>query len=329
MSVAGAPGQGAIVIGGSAGVGRAVVAALVADGYRVGVVARGQDRLGTIEREGDGRIACAAADVADDVALRAAVDRLVAQIGPPAVWVNCAMLTSYAPFVQMPAEEFRRIGDVTYLGQVNGTRAALAVMERGAIVNVGSALGYRSIPFQSAYCGAKAAVNGFTQSLRSELIRAGRDITLSLVQLPAVNTPQFDWARNRLPHMPQPAPPIFQPEVAARAVMRAARTGAREIFVGLPVIQLIFGNFALPAFLDRKFASDGADMQTTATPDPGGRPDNLDAPVAHAATARGRFDDRAKDSALIVDGDAVRRAVFFGGAALLVVAGLLMGLVLG
>ncbi len=322
-------GKGAVVLGGSAGVGRAVVAQLVRDGFRVGVVARGKGRLAALEREHPGAVFTASADVSDDAALQSAVDTLLADVGTPSIWVNCAMLTSFSPFDEMSPDEFRRIGDVTYLGQVNGTRRALTAMRTGAIVNVGSGLAYRSVPFQSAYCGAKAAINGFTSAIRSELIRDKRPISLSLVQLPAINTPQFDWARNRLSMKPQPAPPIYQPEVAARAILRAARDGNRELLVGKSVLQLVFGNFILPAWLDRKLAKSGAEMQKSDRPEPGDRPDNLMSPVEHPASAHGSFDARASDDGLIVDADTARRIVFFGGGAAILVVGLILGLLIG
>ncbi|EKE44286.1 short-chain dehydrogenase/reductase SDR [Oceaniovalibus guishaninsula JLT2003] len=317
--------KSAIVLGGSAGVGHAVVVALLNRGYRVGVVARGQTRLDTMQAEYGERIATAAADVSQADVLEAAVEKLVVSLGRPAIWVNCAMLTSFSPFDKVDADEFDRIVGTTLIGQVNGTRLALRHMDRGNIVNIGSGLGYRSIPMQAAYCAAKHGVNGFTQAVRSELIRNGRPITISLVQLPAVNTPQFDWALNRLPHMPQPAPPIFQPEVPARGVLKAIDTNAREILVGLPTLKLLFGNFMLPNWLDHMLARQGADMQMTDRPDPGDRPDNLRAPAEHPAASHGRFDDRAKPDGLIVDGDVARKAVFFGVPLLAFLLGLLLG----
>ena len=318
-------GRVAIVAGGTAGVGRAVVEALVAEGWRVGVIARGEDRLAGLEAA-QSAVATAAADVSDAAALEAAADALVSRLGTPEAWVNCAMLTSFSPFAKMEVAEFDAIVATTFLGQVNGTRAALRLMgDRGRIVNVGSGLSYRAVPFQSAYCGAKHAINGFTSAVRSELIRAGRDISLSLVQLPAINTPQFDWARNRLEKKPQPAPPIFAPEVAAKAVLRAIETGERELLVGGSVLKLVFGDMVLPAWLDRKLAKDGAEMQKSAEPEPGGREDNLFSPAAHAGTAEGRFGDRAKSDGLIVDGDLARKLVFGGGALALLLLGMLIG----
>jgi NAD(P)-dependent dehydrogenase (short-subunit alcohol dehydrogenase family) len=319
-------GKSAIVIGGTAGVGRAIVLALLERGYRVGVMARGEERLAEMEEEfGSRRIKAVAADagIADDV--EAATNLIVEAFGPPSVWVNCAMLTSFSPFEKMSPAEFDAIVRATFLGQVNGTRAALRVMGRGNVINIGSGLSYRAVPFQAAYCAAKHAINGFASAIRSELIRDGHPLRLSLVQLPAINTPQFDWARNRLDRKPQPAPPIYQPEVAARAAMKALDTGAREILVGQSVLQLVFGNMVLPNWLDQKLADDGVEMQKSEKPEPGNRPDNIDEPVNHPSTAHGRFDKRAKSSALIVDGDLARKVIFFGGPLMIFLLGVLVG----
>lgn len=328
-------GRTAIVAGGSAGIGRAIVTALRAEGMNVGVIARDTDRLAQIEAEegalgGTARIATASADVADAAALEAAGDALAASLGPPDVWINCAMQTAFSPFEQMPPEEFDRIVAVTLIGQVNGCRAALRLMPKDdgrtrRIVNIGSGLAYRSVPFQSAYCAAKHGINGFTASLRSELMRQDRPVTLSLVQLPAVNTPQFDWARNRLDRMPQPAPPIYAPDAVARAVVRAVRDGPRELLVGQSVLKLVLGHLVAPDWLDRKMAEAGADLQKSGRDEPGDRPDNLDAPVPYPARAEGSFSDRQKDRVLILDGGWTRLAVFGGVPLLLFLLGLALG----
>ncbi len=313
----------AIIIGGSAGVGRAVVDALLHHGYRVGVIARGRNRLADMELTPG--IVTAVADAGDARALEQAVNHIVARQGVPTVWVNCAMATSFSAFMDMDADEFDRIVRTTFLGQVNGTRAALQHMTRGSIVNVGSGLAYRSVPMQSAYCAAKHAINGFTSSVRSELIRAGSKVSLSLVQLPAINTPQFDWARSRLAHKPQPAPPIFAPEVAARAILKAIDTGARELFVGRSVLQLVFGQVVAPDYLDRRLAKDGVDVQQSDTPDPGTNRGNLFDPVDHAPTAAGSYGDEASDTGIVVDADLTRQAVFIGLPVLALAAGFLLG----
>lgn len=321
--------QIAIVAGGSAGVGRAVVSKLIENGYRVGVLARGKERLSEMEEAYGDHVACLSCDVADAERVAKAGAAIEEVLGPVSVWVNCAMMTSFSPFLKMEPDEFQRIVDTTLMGVVNGTRTALWLMEKhggGRIINVGSGLAYRSVPYQSAYCASKHGINGFTSSVRSELIRENSNVSLSLVQLPALNTLQFDWARNRLAQKPQPAPPIYQPEVAANAIWRAATEGGREYFVGKSVLQLIFGTMVLPGWLDKKMADSGAEMQKSDDDDPGDRPDNLSAPVeSFKATAHGRFGDRAQDSGWIVDADRARIAVF--GGALLVTFGL--GLMLG
>jgi NAD(P)-dependent dehydrogenase (short-subunit alcohol dehydrogenase family) len=330
-------GRTAVVAGGSAGIGREIVDTFLARGMRVGVIARGEERLAALENEvrealpdaaeGDGRtrIATAAADVGDSAALEAAAARLAQAQGAPDVWVNCAMQTSFSPFAETTPEEIERILDTTLLGQINGCRAALARMERGRIVNVGSGLAYRSVPLQSAYCAAKHGINGFTAALRSELIAEGRDVTLSLVQLPAVDTPQFDWARNRLEDMPQPAPPVYAPRAAAQAVLRAVRHGPRELLVGASVLQLVLGQLVVPGWLDRKVADAGIRAQKSGEAEPGGRPDNMHAPVAYPPSATGRYSGERRERAVVLDGDRLRGAVFGGVPLALFLAGLAIG----
>lgn len=319
----------AVVAGGSAGVGRATVARLIDKGYRVGVLARGKDRLDEMEHEYGQEVLGLPCDVSDAQAVAKAGATIEETLGPISVWVNTAMLTTFSPFPKMEPEEFTRIVETTLIGVVNGTRTALSLMQgrnKGRIVNVGSGLGYRSVPYQSAYCASKHAINGFTSSIRSELLRDGSAITLSLVQLPALNTPQFDWARNRLSQKPQPAPPIFQPDVAADAVMQAIAEGKREYFVGKSVLQLVFGNMLLPNWLDKKMADSGAEMQKSDDPEPGGRPDNLaDAVGGVESTAYGRFGHTAKDKGLIVDADQARLFAFGAPLALVFLLGLLLG----
>jgi short-subunit dehydrogenase len=268
-------------------------------------------------------------DVSDARAVSRAGAAVNEALGQVKVWVNCAMLTSFSPFEDMAPQEFGKIVDTTFLGVVNGTRTALSLMKRagwGRIVTVGSGLAYRPVPFQSAYCASKHAINGFLASLRSELMREGTAVSLSVVQLPAVNTPQFDWARNRLEKKPQPAPPVYTPELAAKAVMRAVRTGPREILVGKSVLQLVLGNMVLPDWLDRKLARAGAEQQKSGRPEPGGRPDNIEGPVEGVgAVADGSFGDGARDEGLIVDGDLARKAVFLGVPLLALILGLILG----
>lgn len=321
----------AVVAGGSAGVGRAVARALAERGHAVAVLARGEARLRETEAElRDMGVAAAAhvCDVGDAQGLEAAARRIEADLGPVEVWVNCAMLTTFSRFEAMAPEEFWAIVRTTLIGAVNGTRAALALMRprgRGRIVNVSSGLAYRSVPLQSAYCAAKHGLRGFTTSLRSELIADDAAITVSMVNLPAINTPQFDWARNRLPQKPMPAPPIYAPEAAARAVMRVIDSGEREVFVGKSVLQLFLGESIAAGLLDRKLASDGVEAQQSAEPEPGGRPDNLEGPAPLAAAAEGRFADRAKDRAIIVGAGALRATPLAAGFA----AGCALTLALG
>jgi short-subunit dehydrogenase len=235
----------AVVTGASAGVGRALARALAQRGFRLGLLARGHDGLAGARRDvealGAEAIVCPV-DVADASAVEAAADSVVERWGRIDLWINNAMATVFSPIEHMTADEFRRVTEVTYLGQVHGTLAALKHMrprDRGTIVQVGSALSYRAIPLQSAYCAAKFAVRGFTDSLRSELIHAKSRIRLTMVQLPAVNTPQFDWARNRLPRRLRPVAPIFQPEAVAARILQAARDAPREMWVGLPSVRAI------------------------------------------------------------------------------------------
>ncbi|WP_281826079.1 SDR family oxidoreductase [Jannaschia rubra] len=315
----------AVVAGGTAGVGRAVVEALLTRGYRVAVMARGQSRLDDMERQFGDRIWTRSVDVSDGAALTAAAQDIAAEFGTPEVWVNSAMLTSFSPFEKVEEEEFRRITETTYLGAVNGCRAALSVMEWGNIVNVGSGLAYASVPNQAAYCGAKHATEGFTQALRIELAQAGRPITLSMVQLPGMNTPQFDWALNRMDRKPQPAPPIFSPQVGADGVMRAIDTDAREILVGRSVLKLMVGNFLLPPTVERQLTKVGVSSQKGDAPPEGG-PGNLDRPDPdYPARAAGSYGEQASNRAIIVDGDFARKGAALGGAALILVAGILLG----
>jgi short-subunit dehydrogenase len=238
--------------------------------------------------------------VADADAVDEAAEAVEATLGPIDVWVNDAMVSVLSPVVEMGADEYRRVTEVTYLGSVHGTLAALRRMrprDRGTIVQVGSALAYRSIPLQSAYCAAKHAIAGFTDSLRSELLHDGSHVRVSLVNLPAVNTPQFGWVRSRLPGRPQPVPPIFQPEVAARAIVFAAERGRRELHVGRSTWLAVYAQNFAPGLLDRYLARAGyAGQQTDGQANPD-RPDNLMRPIDDGLDrgAHGPFDDRSSD----------------------------------
>src|SRR5439155_4681786 len=289
-----------VVTGASAGVGRATTRAFAREGASVGLIARGGERLEAAETEVEklgGRAVAVQADVADADQVEAAADAVERQLGPIDVWVNNAMTTVFAPVLETTAEEFRRATEVTYLGSVWGTMAAIRRMvprDRGVIVQVGSALAYRGIPLQAAYCGSKHALQGFLESLRAELLHDGSHVRLTMVQLPALNTPQFTWSRAKLPRAPQPVPPIFQPEVAADAIVWAASHPRRELKVGWPTVEAVVGNAIAPRLADRYLARAGFDAQQTATPLTAERADNLFAPVPGRQAARGPFDERAR-----------------------------------
>ena len=296
--------QTVVVTGASAGIGRATARLFGQRGARVVLIARGQAGLDGAARdveEAGGQALAISADVADYEQVTAAARKAEEHFGPIDVWVNVAFTSVFAPFSEITAEEFRRVTEVSYLGFVHGTMAALALMRprgRGTIVQVGSALGERSIPLQSAYCGAKHAVNGFTSSLRCELLHENSGVQVTVVQMPAVNTPQFSWVKSRLPDKPQPVPPIYQPEVAARGVVYAAdHPGRREYWVGASTAATLIANKFAPALLDRYLARTGYSSQQTDEPDDPSRPDNLvepvDGPQGTDHGAHGDFDDRA------------------------------------
>jgi short-subunit dehydrogenase len=290
-----------MVTGASAGVGRATAIAFARRGARVGLIARGRAGLEGAKRDVDaagGQGFIFAADVADAEAVERAAAALEDSCGPIDVWVNNAMASVFSPVKEMTAAEFRRVTEVTYLGVVNGTLAALKRMlprDRGTIVQVGSALAYRGIPLQSAYCAAKHAIQGFCDSLRSELLHDQSAVQLTMVQMPALNTPQFDWVKSRLPGRAMPVPPVFQPEVAADAIVYAADYPRREFFVGFPTVEAIVGNAIAPGLGDRYLAKSGYAAQQTPEPEDPDRPDNLWIAVDDTRDfgAHGRFDDIA------------------------------------
>jgi short-subunit dehydrogenase len=289
-----------VITGAGAGVGRAAATEFARNGCDVALLSRDPDRLdhaaGELRRFGV-RVLPIPTDVADAQAVQDAADRVERELGPMDVWVNVAMATVFAPVHKLTAEEFQRGTSVTYLGQVHGTMAALKHMRprnRGSIVCVGSALAYRSVPLQSVYCGAKFAIRGFLDSLRSELYHDKIKVTLTEVDLPAVNTPQFDWARNKMGRKAQPVPPIFQPEVPARAIYFGAFHPRRQIWVGFPTVRAILANRIAPALIDRYLASAGYSGQLTDTPSDPQAPGNLFDPVPGAYGAHGRFDGRAR-----------------------------------
>jgi short-subunit dehydrogenase len=300
MNTENVDGKIVVVTGASAGVGRAVVREFAKRGAHIGLIARGKDRLEAAKREVEengGKALVLLADVADPAAVDDAARRVEGELGPIDIWVNNAMTTIFAPFLEITPEEFKRATEVTYLGCVHGTLAALKRMSkrnRGTIVQVGSALAYRSIPLQSAYCGAKHGIVGFTDSIRSELIHDDLRVHLTVVHLPAMNTPQFDWCRTRLPRHPQPVPPIFQPEVAARAIVWASQNKRREVYVGWPTVKAIYGQELVPGYADRYLAENAYEGQETSQPVNGDRPDNLFHPVPGDYAAHGMFDQRAR-----------------------------------
>jgi short-subunit dehydrogenase len=301
--------------GASAGIGRATARRFAERGARLGLMARGRDRLEATAREVEalgGEALVLPLDVADAEAVDSAAERIEERFGSIDVWVNNAMATVFAPVRETTPEEFRRATEVTYLGCVWGTMAALRRMlarDRGTIVQVGSALAYRSIPLQGAYCGAKSAIRGFTASLRTELLHDGSDVHVTMVELPAHNTPQFSWSRAKMPRKPQPVRPIFQPEVAAEAILYAATHRRRELVVGWPAVKAINGEKVVPGLLDRYLARNGYDAQQTDEPLDGEREGNLFEPVPGEFGAHGEFDDRSKTRSLLFELDRRRGTI--------------------
>lgn len=291
-----------VITGASAGVGRATAHRFAREGARLALIARPSEALdAAVEevRQLGGTALTVPLDVADAAAVDAAADRIEAELGPIDIWVNAAMATLFSPVEKISAEDFRRATEVTYLGTVHGTMAALRHMRprnRGHVVQVGSALAYRAIPLQSAYCGAKFAIRGFTDALRVELMHEHSAVQVTMVQLSAFNTPQFQWARTHMKHRPQPVPPIFQPEVAARAIHWAAHHRRRELWVGFPAVKAILGNALAPWLADRKLVKQGYAGQLDDQTLPAHRPDNLYAPVHADYGTHGRFDRRSRGS---------------------------------
>ena len=317
-----------VVAGASAGVGRATGRRFAREGAHLGLLARGAGRLDAAVREVEelgGTAVALPADVADPDAVEAAAAQVEEKLGPIDVWVNNAMATVYAPVSETTPEEFRRATEVTYLGSVWGTMAALRRMlprDRGTIVQVGSALAYRGIPLQAAYCGAKHALQGFLESLRTELLHEGSCVRVTMVQLPALNTPQFSWARTKLERKPQPVPPIFQPEVAAEAIVWAARHPRRELTVGWPSVKTVVGSKVAPGIADRYLSRTGYASQQRDEPVEPGRPDNLFEPVEGDYAAHGAFDDQAKANSLQLTLTRNREWLGLGAAAGALLAGL-------
>jgi len=292
-----------VVTGASMGVGRATACAFARRGDAVALLARGAEALEGARRDVEaagGRALAIPCDVADAEAVEAAADRVERELGPIDIWVNNAMTTVFVPVAELTPDEVRRATEVTYLGTVHGTMAALRRMrprDRGVVVQVGSALAFRGIPLQAAYCAAKHAVNGFTESLRTELLHDRSRVHVTLVHLPALNTPQFDHGRTRMPRMPQPVPPIYQPEVAARAIVWAAGRRRRHVMVAPATLRTIWGNRFAPLIADWYLGRTGYDAQQDAQSTPP-RAGNLFDPVPGDRGAHGRFDDQARSRSL-------------------------------
>ena len=288
-----------VVTGASAGVGRAIVREFARHGAAVGLLARGRDGLDGAQRDVEdagGKACVVQTDMSDDAQVERAADMVERYFGPIDIWINNAMVSVLSPVSEMTAAEFRRVTEVTYLGYVFGTMSALRRMvprNHGVVVQIGSALAYRAIPLQAAYCAAKHAVQGFTESLRSELIHDGSRVHLTTVHLPAVNTPQFSWIKSRMPYHPRPVPPIYQPEVIAEAVYWAAHHRRREFSIGYPTVQAILGDKFIPGLLDHYLAWVGYDAQQTAEPIDPNRPNNLYEPLPGDYGAHGPFHDGA------------------------------------
>ena len=291
-----------VITGASAGVGRATAREFAKRGARIGLLARNEDGLRGAREDVEslgGKALEIPTDVADPDQVEAAAQKVEEEFGPIDVWVNDAMTTVFSEFEDITPEEFKRGTEVTYLGAVYGTMSALKRMlprDRGTVVQVGSALSYRAIPLQSVYCGAKHAMRGFTDSVRTELMHDDSNVHITMVQLPGLNTPQFDHCRTKMPYHPQPVPPIFQPEVAAEAIYYAAHHRRREVYVGTSTVLTILGNKVAPWFGDwylTRTAYDG--QQTGRKINPEERPDNLFEPVPGDRGAHGNFDDQAYD----------------------------------
>src|SRR5438874_13144690 len=311
-----------VITGASAGVGRATVQAFARRGARLGLIARGPDGLEAARKEVEqlgGSAIVFAVDVANAEKVEEAAARVEQEFGPITVWVNNAMVSVFSPVKEMTPEEYRRVTEVTYLGVVYGTLSALKRMlprDHGSIVQVGSALAYRGIPLQAAYCGAKHAIQGFTESLRCELLHDKSNVRVTMVQLPAMNTPQFSWVKSRLPREPQPVPPIYQPEIAAEAIIYAAYHKHREMEVGMPTVVAVEGNKVFPGLMDRYLARTNYEAQQSNEPVEPDRRDNLWSPVPGDHGAHGRFDDRGRNSSPQVWANINRRWLALAGGAL-------------
>src|SRR5699024_4907967 len=291
------------ITGASAGLGRAIAHEFAKHGAKIGLLARGMDGLEAAEeevKELGGQALAIHCDVSDPEQVESVADQVEAELGPIEVWINNAMVSVFSPLDQITPDEFKRVTEVTYLGQVYGTMAALKRMlprNKGSVILAGSALAYRGIPLQSAYCGAKHGIHGFFESLRSELIHENSDVNVSMVQLPAMNTTQFGFVKSRLPNKPRPMGTIYEPEVAAKVFFEVANNEhkEREVFVGFPTVQTIIGNKLIPGWLDHYLARTGYQGQQTNEPEDPNRENNLWEPIPGDHGVRGTFDGQAWD----------------------------------
>jgi short-subunit dehydrogenase len=322
--------QTVVITGATAGVGRALATRFARDRIQLGLIARDAEALRRLQRELEELgAACetASADVAKAGEVDVAADAIAARFGAPDLWINNAMVTVFSPVADITPEEFRRVTEVTYLGVVHGTMAALRQMRRagtdgagrGKIVQIGSSLAYRGIPLQAAYCGAKHAIRGFTDSLRCELIHDRSGVTLSMMQLPAVNTPQFDWARTHRAWAPRPVGPVMEPEAVAEAIYQAAHGNRREYWIGSSTVKVVLGSMVAPSFLDRYLARHAFEAQDRDIGVKPNRSDNLFFPVAGLHKTRGSFSLEAKDHTVPFSGLLVRAAL--AGLAIIVLGG--------
>jgi short-subunit dehydrogenase len=322
MSSREVPQQVVVITGASAGVGRALARKFGSRHAKVGLIARGLEGLEAAKREIEmlgGEALVLQADVADADQIERAAQQTEETLGPIDVWINNAMTSVFSPVRELKAEEIRRVTEVTYLGYVHGTLSALRRMlprDTGTIVQVGSALAYRGIPLQAAYCGAKHAIQGFTDSLHSELLHDGSSVRLTEVNLPAINTPQFDWVLSRLPNRAQPVPPILQPEVAADAIVWAVDHHRRSWNIGWPTTKAVVGNSFFPGYGDRYLATRGVESQQTDQPEVPDRPHNLWSPLPGDHGAHGRFDDQASEVSLHVLLNRYRAPLLAAGSAI-------------
>ncbi|HEX5940973.1 MAG TPA: SDR family oxidoreductase [Anaerolineales bacterium] len=318
-----------VITGASAGIGRATAQRFARDGAKVGLLARGLEGLEGARRDVEmlgGEALAIPTDVSSAEQVETAASKIEERLGPIDIWINNAMVSVFSPVKEMQAEEYRRVTEVAYLGYVYGTLSAVKRMlprDRGTVVQVGSALAFRGIPLQSSYCGAKHAIQGFTESLRTELLHDHSNVWVTMVHLPASNTPQFNWVKSRLPRKPQPYPPVFQPEVPAEAIYYAAHHRRREMFVGWPTLKTVIGNRLVPGYVDRVLANTAYEGQQYNGLVELDRQDNLWQPVPRDLGAHGDFDEGAKSSSWLLWADIHQKPITLGISAI-TIAGLLI-----